>query len=155
MYNNYWNQNHDMMFQNAVPIINSNYQYSPNVFMNVDPKFQMPMPRYDNERFQATTLLVDFAEEVTDLGDGFRIYTWKEESINPYGYFNVNMTSLHSTFPTSNMKVISGGWSLGVGKSAHVYAIESYPRDKNQWVITLFNNTMHTRKIKFFLTTKS
>ncbi len=152
MYNNYWNQNHDMMFQNAVPIINSNYQYSLNVFMNVDPNFQMPMPRYDNERDQATTLLIESAEEVTDLGDGFRIYTWKEESINPYGYFNVNMTSL----PTSNMKVISGGWSLGVGKSAHVYAIESYPRDKK------INGLLHyliilciQEKIKFFLTTKS
>lgn len=149
MYNNYWNQNHDMMFQNAVPIINSNYQYSPNVFMNVDPNFQMPMPRYDNERDQATTLLIESAEEVTDLEDGFRIYTWKEQFIRPYEYFNANMTS----YPTSNIKVISGGWS--VDKNAHVYAIESYPRYKNQWVITLFNNSLHTRKIKFFLTIKS
>ncbi|MCU5537261.1 hypothetical protein OCB04_15100 [Bacillus cereus] len=177
MYNNYWNPNQGLMYPNVypnyennpnyIPIEDPNYRMThPNAGPSIDPNYEMIYPNssenseyqfsqsinqnnapgYRNERDQQTTLTA--AEHLgTDLGHGFKSFAWEPVTVNPKEYFVVFLEA-------PGRKVISGGWKLG-SPNDRVFAVESYDRKINQWVITLFNDSNRPKPVTFTLMTKN
>ncbi|HDR4861597.1 TPA: hypothetical protein QCR61_003894 [Bacillus cereus] len=169
MYNNYWNPNHDMMFQKAVPSVDPNHRYAPNYVSSVDPNYQyspnaitnvdsynqntsgIQVPNFQNSddgrQTRKKISLTAIKGRGTDLGDGFESFSWDAGQISYNEYLLVFMDA-------PEMKVINGGWAPN--DEAPLYAMENYPRKINQWVITLFNEKPgNPRPIRFFLIAKS
>ncbi|MDA2379163.1 hypothetical protein SAMN04487767_101511 [Bacillus wiedmannii] len=173
MYNNYWNPNQSLMYPNVypnyennpnyIPIEDPNYRMAhPNAGPSIDPNYEMMYPNsigdseyqfsqnngpgYRNERDQQTTLTA--AEHLgTDLGHGFKSFSWEPVTVNPKEFFVVFLEA-------PGRKVISGGWKLG-SPNDRVFAVESYDRKINQWVITLFNDSNRPKPVTFTLMTKN
>ncbi|MGK9485125.1 hypothetical protein ACSSUS_18355 [Bacillus tropicus] len=177
MYNNYWNPNQSLMYPNVypnyennpnyIPIEDPNYRMAhPNAGPSIDPNYEMMYPNsigdseyqfsqninqnnapgYRNDRDQQTTLTA--AEHLgTDLGHGFKSFSWEPVTVNPKEFFVVFLEA-------PGRKVISGGWKLG-SPNDRVFAVESYDRKINQWVITLFNDSNRPKPVTFTLMTKN
>ncbi|MCU5138268.1 hypothetical protein OCA06_00370 [Bacillus cereus] len=127
--------NYEMMYPNDSESTESDYQFSQN-----------NAPGYWNERDQETTLTA--AEHLgTDLGHGFKSFSWDPVTVNPKEYFVVFLEA-------PGRKVISGGWKLG-SPNDRVFAVESYDRKIHQWVITLFNDSNRPKPVRFTLMTKN
>ncbi|MHA4257545.1 hypothetical protein ACX17C_00580 [Bacillus cereus] len=165
MYNSYWNPNHDSMIQNTVPIVgtnynsyqnpvpsvNSNYQYHQNDMSNVDQKYHFspaPFTKYKDERSTKREInLSTGSASSTDLGNGFMSFRWEGYDINTDEYLTVFLNA-------PGMKVISGGWAPK--DYAPLYAMESFPRRTDQWVITAYNQAPGgPRPITFYLIAKA
>ncbi|WP_242315572.1 hypothetical protein [Bacillus cereus group sp. BfR-BA-01355] len=178
MYNNYWNPNQNMMYPNAVPSVNPNYQHAPNYIPSEDPNYRMTypnavpsidsnyktmypnssedsdyqfsqnnVPSYRNEREQKAYLYGEDAQGRTELGHGFMSFSWAPEIIEPNQYL---IAYLHAP---KNMNVINGGWKIS-SPNDPVFAIESYDRQLNQWIITLYNASERSKQITFTLIAK-
>ncbi|MCT6901939.1 MAG: hypothetical protein M3Z48_01770 [Lactobacillus sp.] len=163
MYNNYWNPNQNIMYPNAHP----NYQYSqnyipsdetnyrmihsnidPSAVANVDPKYQYSQNKVQRTFNRDSELSLTDHEVTNDIniGDGFYFTSWSDTTINSKGFhtFTLNAT---------DRRVISGGWKL-LGRAAKVFAVESYPRHRDQWIITLYNDEDIEKRISPSLITK-
>ncbi|MBA5716339.1 hypothetical protein DT035_16220 [Bacillus subtilis] len=82
----------------------------------------------------------------TDLGNGFYSYQWADiVVINPNEY-------LVCFLEGQNINVINGGFAPG--DYAPMYAMESFPRRRNQWVVTVHNPTGSTRHLSLYLIAK-
>lgn len=143
MYNNYWNPNHNMMFQNAVPSVDPNYQYFSNHVPNVNPYDQVSMDK-DRESL-ALDLYLYPESQPTDLGDGFFSYSW-ERIVNQRGLIRAAMI-------VPGKKVISGG--VAPQGWDPFYIFESLPNSKDQWVISVHNGKGGGRRINFYVIAKS
>lgn len=144
MYNNYWNPNQDRMVQKGVPNVETNYSYYPNTSAIQAPNFQNSD---DGRQTQRRISLTAIKGNGMDLGDGFESFSWDAGQINSNEY-------LLAFLDAPGMKVINGGWAPG--DNAPLYALENYPRKKDQWVITLFNQQPgNPRPIRFYLIAKS
>ncbi|MCU4815679.1 hypothetical protein OCF43_07360 [Bacillus cereus] len=166
MYNNYWNPSHDSMLQNNIPNVgtnynlyqnpvsgaNSDYQYYQNDMSAVDQNYHFsstPGTKCKDERSTRREInLSPGSATQTDLGNGFKSFRWAGYEINTDEY-------LVAFLNAPGMKVISGGWAPR--DYVPLYALESFPRNIDQWVITAFNPTPGTggpRPIEFFLIAK-
>ncbi|MCU5275408.1 hypothetical protein PDN41_27475 [Bacillus cereus] len=180
MYNNYWNPNQNVMYQNAFPNVHSNYQNTqnyipienpnyrmthPNVGPSIDPNYEMMYPNssedleyqfshdlnqsnvhgYRDERQPETYLYIREAKQ-TRLGDKFWSFSWKPQTVQPGQY-------LLAFLNAPDMNVINGGWKIS-SPNDRVFAIESYDRQLDQWVITLYNDSQNTKQVTFTLIAK-
>ncbi|KAA0823498.1 hypothetical protein [Bacillus sp. AY2-1] len=181
MYNNYWNPNQSLMYPNVypnyennpnyIPIEDPNYRMThPNAGPSMDPNYEMMYPNssedsgyqfshdlnqsnvhgYRNERQQKAYLYsegdTEEARSRGDLGHGFWSFSWTPKTVEPNKYLVV---FLH----TPNMNVINGGWKIS-SPNDPVYAIESYDRQLDQWVITIHNASNRTKQVTFTLIAK-
>lgn len=144
--------NYRMTHPNAGPSMDSNYEMMyPNSSEDSGYQFtrdlnQSNVHGYRDERDQQTTLTA--AEHLgTDLGHGFKSFSWEPVTVNPKEYFVVFLEA-------PGRKVISGGWKLG-SPNDRVFAVESYDRKIHQWVITLFNDSNRPKPVTFTLMTKN
>ncbi|MBE0335099.1 hypothetical protein [Paenibacillus sp. 23TSA30-6] len=80
----------------------------------------------------------------SDLGNGFYSFSWNQE-------IDANETVIYF-LSVRGLKVINGGWAPGGYQS--LYALESYPRGMNQWVITVVNSNQR-RSLQLFLIAKN
>ncbi|MDZ5719871.1 hypothetical protein U1F82_02040, partial [Bacillus sp. SXabc123] len=81
-----------------------------------------------------------------DLGDGFYSYAWTgQQVIDPGEYLVCYLEG-------RDIKVVNGGFAPR--DYAPLYAIASYPRRRNQWVITLHNPVQTQRAISLYLIVK-
>ncbi|MCG7406804.1 hypothetical protein MH117_05180 [Paenibacillus sp. ACRRX] len=108
------------------------------------------VPNLKNRRLKkkkTVALRPNFDLKSTDnLGGGFRRLVFTDVQIEPNSFLEITINS-------GNRKVVSGGWSIANFQKA--FAIESYPRQINQWVISVFNDTSVTRSITPYLITKA
>ncbi|MCC2385426.1 hypothetical protein CON01_22290 [Bacillus thuringiensis] len=160
MYNNYWNQNpvpvvgtNYNLYQNPVSSVNSDYQYYQNDMSTVEQDYHLylnPGTKYKDERSTRREIqLSPGSASQTDLGNGFISFRWAGYDINTDEY-------LVAFLNAPGMKVINGGWAPK--DYAPLYAMESFPRRIDQWVITTFNPTPGTgspRPIEFYLIAKA
>ncbi|MGM0748767.1 MAG: hypothetical protein ACQEUS_13185 [Bacillota bacterium] len=83
----------------------------------------------------------------TDLGNEFFSYEWSNfVVINPNEY-------LVCFLEGQNINVLNGGFAPR--DYAPMYAMESFPRRKNQWVITVHNPTGSARELSLYLIAKT
>ncbi|KXY21230.1 hypothetical protein [Bacillus cereus] len=167
MYNNYWNPSHDSMIQNAIPNVGTNYNLYQNPVSGVNSDYQdyrndmatidqnyhfssTPGTKYKDKRSTRREIhLSPGSAAQTDLGNGFMSFRWSSAEINTDEY-------LAAFLNAPGMKVISGGWAPR--DYAPLYAMESFPRKTDQWVITAFNpepGIGRARPIEFFLIAKA
>lgn len=176
MYNNYWNQNHDMTFQNAIPSVNPNHQYSSNYVpsnnlnyhyprnissnvnvnnqftANVDSdytqKYYESISQHGRERQPVEQVSYNFSiNNGEDLGNGF--FSFRVDAMIDSDEY---LTAFLIAPP--GMKVISGGWAPQHYKPLPV--LESFPHKRDTWVVTVFNpkESPAPRKVSFFLIAK-
>lgn len=99
------------------------------------PQYRQPVRRVN--------LSTPFAFE-NDLGDGFKSYKWTL-GINSNEFLLVFMNA-------PGMKVINGGFAPA--KYTAIYAMESFPRQIDQWVMTIYNTSPEAMEITFYLIAK-
>lgn len=75
----------------------------------------------------------------TDLGNGFRSFSWNQE-------IDANETVTYF-LSARGLKVINGGWAPGGYQN--LYALESFPRSINQWVLSIVNSNVR-RPLRLF-----
>lgn len=144
MYNNYRSPNHDMMFQNAIPSVDSNHPYFLNYVPSVDPNYQTFMPENREERVTDIDLYPETAVQTIPLGHGFFSYRWQR-------VIGGNDT-LRAFINVPQQNVISGGWAPS--GFAPLSVLESFPHQHNQWVITV-SNQGGRRNIGFWVIAKT
>ncbi|PEL75402.1 hypothetical protein CN603_13015 [Bacillus toyonensis] len=152
MYNNSWYPNQNMIYQNAIPNVYPNYQNAQNYIPSENQQHQLSHDMnedntygYWNERQPEAYLYIREAKQ-NRLGDKFWSFSWKPETVKPGQYL---IAFLHAP----NMNVINGGWKIS-SPNDRVFAIESYDRKLDQWVITLYNNSQNTKQVTFTLIAK-
>ncbi|TYS07752.1 hypothetical protein FZC70_19285 [Bacillus subtilis] len=103
----------------------------------------------ERQRRRQITLNVDGVvppSSYEDLGDGFYSYAWtNQQVINPGEYLVCHLEG-------RDIKVMNGGFASR--DTAPLYAIASFPRRRNQWVITLHNPVQTQRAISLYLIAK-
>ncbi len=133
------NKSNYNLYQNSVSSVNSDYQYYQNDMSTVEQDYHLysnPGTKYKDERSTRREIqLSPGSASQTDLGNGFISFRWTGYDINTDEY-------LVAFLNAPGMKVINGGWAPK--DYAPFYAMESFPRRIDQWVITTFNSTPGT-----------
>lgn len=81
-----------------------------------------------------------------DLGDGFYSFAWTgQQVIDPGEYLVCHLEG-------RDIQVINGGFTPR--DTAPLYAIASFPRRRNQWVIIIHNPVQTQRAISLYLIAK-
>ncbi|WP_412056337.1 hypothetical protein [Bacillus inaquosorum] len=135
MYNCYYVP---VLIPNPVPTqntqISSNFSDKQNrreVRLNIDRGIANPIP----------------PDETNDLGNGFYTFAWINKFQIKEGEF------LTFSLEGTNIGVINGGFAPR--DFAPLYAIESFPRKKNEWIMTLHNPTRSVRDLSVYLIAKT
>ncbi|WP_142750216.1 hypothetical protein [Bacillus cereus] len=115
------------------------YQFSQNVN-------QGHMHGYRNERQLEAHLYAPSAPKRHDLGHKFWSFSWNPEPVGPDQF-------LIAYLKAPEMNVINCGWKIS-SPNDKVYAIESYDRQLDEWVITLHNTSQNTKQVTFTLIAK-
>jgi hypothetical protein len=102
---------------------------------------KIPSKRGRSLKFQAKRAAVK-----DSLGNGYQRFTFEPVSIAPREFVVFTLTA-----PTGSF-VINGGWTISAFLPA--YATDSFPFQRNQWVIIIFNPTNFTRQVTTYLITK-
>ncbi|MDZ5608574.1 hypothetical protein U2I54_16105 [Bacillus pseudomycoides] len=118
--------------------IDLDYQFSQN-------GYQGNVNGYQNERQPQAHLYSNDAKG-TNLGHKFWSFSWQPQTLGPNQY-------LIAFLNAPQMNVISGGWKIS-HPNDQVFAIESYDRQLDQWVITLYNASQNTKQVTFTLIAK-
>lgn len=103
----------------------------------------------ERQRRREITLNVDGfipPSSTEDLGDGFYSYAWTNQQVIDPGEYLV------CYLEGRDIKVINGGFTPR--DYAPMYAIGSFPRRRNQWVITIHNPLQTQRAISLYLIAK-
>ncbi|MCU5138270.1 hypothetical protein OCA06_00380 [Bacillus cereus] len=120
----------------------------PSAVANVDPNYQYAQNKVQRTFNRDSELSLTDIEVTKDIniGNGFYFTSWSDVTINSKRFhtFILNAT---------DRRVISGGWKL-FGEPAKVFAVESYPRHRDQWIITLYNDEAIEKRISPSLITK-
>ncbi|AFI27852.1 hypothetical protein MY9_1315 [Bacillus sp. JS] len=81
-----------------------------------------------------------------DLGDGFYSYAWtNQQVINPGEYLVCHLEG-------RDINVVNGGFTPR--DTAPLYAVASFPRRRNQWVIIIHNPVQTQRALSLYLIAK-
>ena len=80
-----------------------------------------------------------------NLGNGFYRFAWENRIIGPNQILPV---FIHA----GDLKVINAGY--GIQDLGNAILVESYPKDKNNWYMTVQNRVNAQRKIAFYLIAK-
>lgn len=103
----------------------------------------------ERQRIREITLSVDGnipPSSSEDLGDGFYSFAWTgQQVIDPGEYLVCQLEG-------RDIKVINGGFATR--DTAPLYAIASFPRRSNQWVIIIHNPLQTQRAISLYLIAK-
>ncbi|HFK1738590.1 TPA: hypothetical protein ACGXP7_001921 [Bacillus cereus] len=162
MYNNYWNPNQDVMYPNAVPNVGPNNPYYHAGRNNIFDSSNFNDIGFNNNQIQHQTyptnneLKSEYRIDLElpqsgmgfqgdDLGNGFYRFAWENRSI---GARQILPVSIHA----GPLKVISAGY--GIQNSGNAILVESYPKDQNNWYMTVQNLVDAPRKIAFYLIAK-
>ncbi|HFK1756491.1 TPA: hypothetical protein ACGXQC_000857 [Bacillus cereus] len=150
MYNNYWNPNQNVMYPNAVPNVGPNNMLNSSNFH--DASFNNNQIQYqtysaNNELSSEYRIDLDVPPgfQGDNLGNGFYRFAWEDRSIGPREILPV---SIHA----GAWKVINAGY--GIQDLGNAILVESYPKDKNNWYMTVQNLVNAPRKIAFYLIAK-
>ncbi|WP_306008092.1 hypothetical protein [Bacillus sp. MMSF_3353] len=163
MYNNYWNPNQDMMYQNSVPNVDPNNSFYLNtgrnnmfdssnfhgVGFNNNNQIQYQTYPTNNELKREYRMDLDvpvgMVPPENDLGNGFFRFTWENRTID-------RKQILPVTIHAGSLNVINAGYGIqGLGDAM---LVESLPKDKNTWYMTVQNLSDAQRKIGFYLIAK-
>ncbi|PJH94843.1 hypothetical protein [Bacillus sp. SN1] len=125
-----------------------NCYYVPMLMPNSIPTYNIERSTEDFSRQRRREIPLDIREASrADLGNGFYSYEWLNYVvINPNEYLVCVMAG-------QNINVINGGFAPR--DLAPMYAMESFPRRKNQWVVTVHNPTGSSRELSLYLIAKT
>ncbi|MDF9529498.1 hypothetical protein [Bacillus cereus] len=167
MYNNYWNPNQDVMYPNAVPNVDSQYYYSLGSVPGVDPNYRMVYQNATSSEAPNVNSNYQFSQSIVqdtfsgyrdltltanqsggiDIGNGFRLFSFEPARPIASGQY------LTIFLNAPELRVINAGWKVG-GAPAKIFAIESFARHRDQWVITLYNDDSVEKMVTFSLIAK-
>ncbi|WP_412094441.1 hypothetical protein [Bacillus atrophaeus] len=125
-----------------------NYYYVPMLMPSSIPPHNIERSAEDFSRQRRREIRLDIrGASRTELGNEFYSYEWSTPAqINPNEFLICYLEG-------QNINVLNGGFAPG--DFAPMYAMESFPRRRNQWVVTVHNPTSSRRELSLYLIAKT